>query len=63
MVRPAVVPPITPVGERLRTMSAPAPAPRPSGFLPAGPKPEVLRLALREYAAAHKAEATAERAR
>jgi ferredoxin len=36
------------LGARLRAMSAPAPAPRPSGFLPAGPKREVLRLALRE---------------
>jgi ferredoxin len=36
------------LGERLRAMPAPAPAPRPSGFLPAGPKREVARLALRE---------------
>jgi ferredoxin len=36
------------LGERLRAMTAPAPASRPSGFLPAGPKREVLRLALRE---------------
>jgi ferredoxin len=36
------------LGQRLRAMMATAPAPRPSGFLPAGPKREVLRLALRE---------------
>jgi ferredoxin len=36
------------LGERLRAMTAPAPTPRPSGFLPDGPKREVLRLALRE---------------
>ena len=36
------------LSERLRNMTAPAPAPRASGFLPAGPKREVLRLALRE---------------
>jgi ferredoxin len=43
------------LGERLRAMIAPAramtapvPTPRPSGFLPEGPKREVLRLALRE---------------
>jgi len=36
------------LGARLRAMTAPAPAPRPSGFLPTGPKREVLRLALRE---------------
>ena len=43
------------LGERLRAttapvgaMTAPASTPRPSGFLPDGPKREVLRLALRE---------------
>jgi ferredoxin len=36
------------LGERLRAMTAPGPTPRPSGFLPAGAKREVLRLALRE---------------
>ena len=36
------------LGETLRAMTVPAPAARPSGFLPAGPKREVLRLALRE---------------
>jgi ferredoxin len=38
------------LAERLRALTAlaPAPAPRPSGFLPTGPKREVLRLALRE---------------
>jgi ferredoxin len=36
------------LGERLRAIAAPAAAPRPSAFLPTGPKREVLRLALRE---------------
>jgi ferredoxin len=36
------------LGERLRAMPAPAPAQRSASFLPAGPKREVLRLALRE---------------
>ena len=36
------------LGARLRAITTPAPAPRPSGFMPAGPKREVLRLALRE---------------
>jgi ferredoxin len=41
------------LGERLRAMTVPLGAPRPSGFLPTGPKREVLRLALRElYGAA-----------
>jgi ferredoxin len=45
------------LGERLRAMPAPAPAPRPAGFLPAGPKREVLRLALRELHSAAPAPA------
>src|SRR5258708_23247345 len=36
------------LGARLRAMAAPAPAPRPSRFLPARPKREVRRLALPE---------------
>jgi ferredoxin len=36
------------LGERLRALTAPPPAPRPSSFLPSGGKREVLRLALRE---------------
>jgi ferredoxin len=36
------------LSDRLRAMTTPGPAARASGFLPAGPKREVLRLALRE---------------
>jgi ferredoxin len=36
------------LSERLRALTAPAPTPRASGFLPVGAKREVLRLALRE---------------
>ena len=36
------------LGAALRTIAAGAPAPRPAGFQPIGPKRDVLRLALRE---------------
>jgi ferredoxin len=45
------------LGESLRAIAAPEATPRPSGFLPAGAKRDVLRLALRELHAAAPAPA------